>query len=173
MEAILNLAYRKPTVTRKVKEEVYRLTGRKHPYKTIQSWPDGHLKDFDTQATVDLLDITPTSRPSILLYDPDDPPLNRYAIAKRTLEAKQTEFTKMYNELFQAIANLEELRSTVKMAKKELEAMQARFDAMTPPPSDQPDPRPPIREPDEDDEEDEDQEDEDQDNEDQDEDPEP
>ncbi len=156
MEAILKFAYGRPGVATLVRAEVYRLTGQKHPYKAIQSWPDGKLKDYDTTASADLLDREPdtTLRPSISLYDP---PLDPYSIAKRELEAKHKEFTKMYNELLQADANLEEMRHTVKMAKKELEAMQARFNAMTPT-----DPRPqPIGDPppdpdDEDEDEDED-----------------
>ena len=121
MEAIFRLAYGKPTVARIVKQEVLRLTGQEHPYKTIKQWPDGHLKDFDSPAYAATLDRG--QEPDINVYQP---PLDPQAIAQQKLALKQQQFIKMQAELLQAEADLLTMRDTVQRAKAELDELRAR-----------------------------------------------
>jgi len=139
MEAILRLAYGKPSVARLVKDEVYRLTGRHTPYTTIRSWPDGKLKDLGSPESADLLDTTGPAaaslRPSISTYIP---PLDPQAVIQAQLQTKRVELQRMTLELAQAGADLRELRDTVSMAQKELEAMEATHATMPDDPCDPP-----------------------------------
>jgi len=126
MEAILRLAYGKPSVARLVKDEVYRLTGKATPYTTIRSWPDGKLKDLGSPESAEVLDTAPL-RPSISTYTP---PLDPQAVTKQELQAKRAELQRMDAELAQAHADLRELGDTVRMAREELKVMEEAWCAM-------------------------------------------
>jgi hypothetical protein len=123
MEAILRLAHGRPSVARLVKDEVYRLTGQRTPYTTIRSWPDAKLKDLGSPESADLLDTAATQPPSISTYDP---PLDPASVATAELEAKRAEPKRMDAELAQAHADLRELEDTVRMAREELEKVEAQ-----------------------------------------------
>jgi hypothetical protein len=108
MEAILRLAYGKPSVARQVRQEVHRLTGRSIPYTTIRQWPDGKLKDIGSPESVELLDVS-----------------LRDETSRQQLEARRVELERMELELVQAAADLREMEHTVQLARHEVEALEA------------------------------------------------
>jgi hypothetical protein len=123
MEAILRLACGRPNVARQVKAEVYRLTGQQHPYKTILSWPDGHLKGIDGLQSLDLLDREPQS-PQPAIYTP---PLDHHQANQDRIARQEHQITTMEAELEKAASNYRELQTTLGMAKQELELLKAGY----------------------------------------------
>lgn len=117
MEAILRLAYGKPSVARLVKSEVERLTGQRYSFPTISSWPDGKLNDLQSSEPLD---------PPTLDIDPPDPKQQ----ALDTIATKQSEIAKMERELSAIETELKSRRDTIQTSQRELAILRERFEIM-------------------------------------------